>query len=74
MEDKKETNLERLQKIALSNSTTEVEDKFVEYIARYLGLTDAVAVCGIMYPFGKGHPISVNQFAKRILFELSNKG
>ena len=71
MRTKKETNLERIQKIALSSSTTEEDDKFVEYIARYLGLTEAVAVYGIMYPFGRGHPISVNQFAKYVLTKLN---
>lgn len=71
MRTKKETNLERIQKIALSSSTTEEDDKFVEYIARYLGLTKAVAVCGIIYPFGRGHPISVNQFAKYVLTKLN---
>jgi len=71
MRTKKETNYERLQKIASCNSTIEVDDKFVEYIARCLGLTKAVAVCGIIYPFGRGHPISVNQFAKYVLTKLN---
>ena len=61
------TNIQLLQEIANKNTISDFEQKFLKYWGLEIGLKNIVITCGIVYPEGKGEPLSVHQFAKFIL-------
>jgi hypothetical protein len=54
-----------LEEIGNKNTCDEFEEKLVLKMTQVL-LPNAVGVCGIIYPQGKGAAISVNQMAKQL--------
>jgi hypothetical protein len=68
-----ETFEERLKKISESNTNTEEDEKVVLYLLRAMGLNSAVVTCGVVYPTGSGHPVSIQTAAKSILIAAHSK-
>lgn len=68
-----ETIEERLKKIAKSDTSTEEDEKIILYLLRTSGLSSAVVTCGLVYPFGQGKPMSIQQVAQSILDATKKK-
>jgi hypothetical protein len=68
-----ETIEERLKKIAKSNTSNEDDEKVILYLLRTSGLSNAVVTCGLVYPTGYGHPMSIQQVAQSILDATKKK-
>lgn len=65
---KEETIEQSLVRISGSQTSSEADDKTVEYVYReLLGMKNARVVGGILYPVGSGRPYSIQEGAKTVL-------
>jgi hypothetical protein len=63
---------EWLEDVAKTNKSSEVDSKKMQSLLHKVGFDNAVVVYGVVYPEGKGRPVSIHSMAKEILSSISD--
>lgn len=58
---------EWLQGVAKSNQSSERDSRMMQNLLHKVGFNKAVVVYGIVYPEGRGRPVSIHSMAKTML-------
>jgi hypothetical protein len=58
---------EWLEDVAKTNQSSESDSRKMQNLLHRVGFNKAVVVYGIVYPEGKGRPVSIHSMAKEIL-------
>jgi len=68
------TTKEWLTQLASNSTSDEQDDILMQHLLRKGVLKDAVVTCGMVYPYGKGQPLSIHQIAQAILGATNKQG
>lgn len=64
---------EWLEDVAKTNKSSEADSRKMQNLLHKVGFNNAVVVYGVVYPEGKGRPVSIHAMAKEILSTVSPK-
>ena len=61
---------EWLEDVAKTNKSSEADSRKMQSLLHKVGFNNAVVIYGVVYPEGKGRPVSIHSMAKEILSSI----